>query len=102
MKRIIVGVLFVLLGLGFSFNLVAGDEHKGMHDTTTKVATADVEKVVDAGNKTCPVSGDPVDGKAFAVYKGKRYGFCCSGCDEEFQKDPEKYIKILKDRGDLK
>ena len=31
--------------------------------------------------------------KMFADYKGNRYFFCCSGCPEEFKKNPEKYTK---------
>ena len=51
--------------------------------------------VVDVKNKTCPISGNPVNGKDFIVYKGKRYGICCKGCDKKFMKDPEKYLKKL-------
>ena len=49
-------------------------------------------KVADAGNKLCPVSGDPVSGTSFVEYEGKRYGLCCSGCDKTFLSDPSKYI----------
>ena len=48
--------------------------------------------IVDAGNKLCPVSGDPVSGKNFVVYQGKRYGLCCPMCEAPFLKDPAKYI----------
>jgi YHS domain-containing protein len=44
---------------------------------------------------TCPVmkkdfevtSSTPV-----VEYKGKRYHFCCLGCEYKFMEDPEKYI----------
>ena len=26
-------------------------------------------------------------------YQGKTYYFCCGGCDSEFARDPEKYLK---------
>ena len=48
--------------------------------------------VTDAGNQTCPVSGKAVNPKVTAVYKGKRYAFCCKDCLKDFQKNPEKYI----------
>ena len=51
--------------------------------------------VVDAGNKMCPVSGDPVSGKNFVVYKGMRYGLCCPMCKKPFLKDPEKYLAAM-------
>lgn len=42
----------------------------------------------------CPVMGNPVDDittAAHSVYKGKTYYFCCPGCKDTFDKDPEKY-----------
>lgn len=49
-------------------------------------------RIVDVGNKLCPVMGGPVNGKDFVVYEGKRYGLCCPGCDKTFLSDPAKYI----------
>ncbi|MBI4711449.1 MAG: YHS domain-containing protein [Candidatus Omnitrophica bacterium] len=45
-----------------------------------------------AGNKLCPISGEPVSGTSFVEYEGKRYGLCCPGCEGMFLKDPAKYI----------
>ncbi len=51
-------------------------------------------------NKVCPVKGEEVDADAPTVeYNGKVIGFCCSGCDSKFQKDPEKYMKNLNEDG---
>ena len=52
---------------------------------------------VDAGNKFCPVTGEPVaaDLANTAEYKGKIYHFCCPGCKGPFLKDPEAYIKKI-------
>ncbi len=47
---------------------------------------------VDAGNKTCPVSGKAVNPKITAVYEGKRHAFCCKSCLKDFEKDPAKYV----------
>jgi YHS domain-containing protein len=47
----------------------------------------------------CPVMGDPIDKKFFVDYKGYRIYFCCSSCPEEFKKNPEKYMKKLRDSG---
>lgn len=41
-------------------------------------------KAQQAVNKTCPIGKEPIDGKTFANYKGKRIGFCCPGCDKKF------------------
>ena len=47
----------------------------------------------------CPVMGWDIDKSRFVDYKGNRIYFCCASCPEEFKKDPEKYIKKLKDSG---
>ena len=43
-------------------------------------------------NKVCLVSGEDIDSKITADYKGKTYAFCCKTCLKKFTKDPEKYI----------
>ena len=55
--------------------------------------------IVDAGNKLCPVSGDPVSGTEFVVYQGKRYGLCCPMCEKPFLSDPEKYLSRMEAKG---
>lgn len=58
------------------------------------------EKQYDAGlQSTCPIMGSPVDKKEAEEegltreYKGKKYYFCCEGCPEKFDRDPESYIE---------
>jgi len=36
----------------------------------------------------------------FADYQDKRVYFCCPGCVQTFQKDPEKYLKRIVDKGE--
>jgi YHS domain-containing protein len=53
-----------------------------------------------AAQTTCPVMGGTIVNKElFADYKGERVYFCCMACPEQFAKDPEKYIKKLKEMG---
>jgi YHS domain-containing protein len=47
----------------------------------------------------CPVLAGNIDKNVYADYKGKRIYFCCKGCDDEFKKDPEKYLKKLQEEG---
>jgi YHS domain-containing protein len=47
----------------------------------------------------CPVLGGKINKNVYADYKGQRIYFCCAGCDKEFKKDPEKYLKKLRDQG---
>jgi YHS domain-containing protein len=46
-------------------------------------------------NKKCPVEGGDVDPEATIQYKGKTIGFCCAGCDKDFEKDPAKFMAII-------
>jgi len=47
----------------------------------------------------CPVLGGKIDKKVYVDYQGKRIYFCCQGCEAEFKKDPEKYMKKMQDQG---
>jgi YHS domain-containing protein len=47
----------------------------------------------------CPVRGDTIDKNVYVDYQGKRIYFCCKGCDADFKKDPEKYLKKMQDEG---
>ena len=44
--------------------------------------------LVDLGNKSCPATGDEVDGETWSEWNGLRVGFCCAGCVEKFRKEP--------------
>jgi YHS domain-containing protein len=48
---------------------------------------------------TCPVLGGNVDKNIYVDYKGQRIYFCCKGCDEEFKKNPDKYLEKMKSQG---
>jgi YHS domain-containing protein len=48
---------------------------------------------------TCPVSGEKLGemGKPFTfVYKDQEVKLCCKGCKKDFDKDPEKYLKVIR------
>jgi YHS domain-containing protein len=47
----------------------------------------------------CPVLGGSIDKNIYVDYKDQRIYFCCKGCDEEFKKDPEKYLEKMKAQG---
>ena len=47
----------------------------------------------------CPVLAGNIDKNVYADYQGKRIYFRCTGCDAEFNKDPEKYMKKLQEEG---
>lgn len=51
--------------------------------------------------KTCIISGDTLGGDMgppyVFVYKGQEIKFCCPGCKKDFLKDPDKYLKKIKE-----
>jgi YHS domain-containing protein len=75
-----------------------------IHTHTEDQKTADVN--VSSGNKvlgpqkTCPVMGGAINKKLYVDYKGQRIYMCCPGCTDAIKKEPEKYIKVLADRGE--
>jgi len=49
--------------------------------------------------KTCPVSGEKLGemGKPFTfTYKDQEVKLCCKSCKKDFDKDPAKYIKLIR------
>jgi YHS domain-containing protein len=40
---------------------------------------------------SCPVSGNPIDGKTFAMFDDQGVNFCCKDCPPKYGKDPAKY-----------
>jgi len=48
---------------------------------------------------TCPVSGEKLGemGKPLVfTYKDQEVKLCCKSCKKDFDKDPEKYIKLIR------
>ena len=92
MKRsaILTAVAAVLVGGG----VMVGAADAPKKGPTTKPSTTQPSKPV---NKFCAVEGKDheVDPKVTVNYKGKTVGFCCKDCIEEFNKDPEKYVKKM-------
>jgi YHS domain-containing protein len=67
---------------------------------TCSLSFAAADKAKDAKkpqpiNKKCPVEGGDVDPDATIQYKGKTIGFCCAGCDKDFEKDPAKFMAVI-------
>jgi YHS domain-containing protein len=66
-----------------------GHEKMAMVEKTVEAVAASLEQ------KTCPVMGAPINKELFVEYKGKKVYFCCSGCEDKFKAEPEKYIAKL-------
>lgn len=78
---------------------------KGCIETVKKDPAKYIRELEAAGvtltktQTTCPVLGGKIDKKIYTDYNGKRVYFCCSGCIQKFQNDPEKYLKKLETEG---
>ena len=50
--------------------------------------------------KTCPVSGEKLDGDMGAPYvfsyQGQEVKLCCKSCKKDFDKNPDKYLKVIR------
>ena len=81
-------VIFVMAGVF----LLAGCEKKSepAAPAETKVIVSEVIE-----QNTCPVMAGPINKELYTEYKGKKVYFCCPGCKETFEKEPEKYISKL-------
>ncbi len=51
--------------------------------------------ILDAAQVNCPVMGEKIDRKVYADYGGRRIYFCCQGCIDKFNRDPQKYVKQM-------
>jgi YHS domain-containing protein len=62
---------------------------------------AEKEKPIPYPLKVCLVTGDELGSMGAPpslVYKGQEFKFCCDGCPKDFNKDPEKYVKMLAEK----
>ena len=100
-------VLALIIGFFVTPTLVRAEGYESapmekMAETNTTTDNAsDDTKMVEVGNKICPVSGEKVEGKMGKgvpyAYNGKIYMMCCGMCNKDFDKDPAKYAKIAED-----
>jgi YHS domain-containing protein len=47
----------------------------------------------------CVIMGGKINKDVYVDYKGQRVYFCCAGCIKEFNKNPEKYLRMMKEAG---
>ena len=93
-------ILTALILTGFTFAAIPSVEAKSADESKAE-AKAAAPKVFSSPQKegtkaTCPVTGDQftiAKDTVHVEYKGKHVYFCCAGCKQTFDKDPEKYTK---------
>lgn len=69
----------------------------GCKKKSEPTAPAETKEIVSQAieQKTCPVMEAPINKELYTEYKGKKVYFCCPGCKEKFEKEPDKYIPKL-------
>lgn len=81
------------------------DEAEDASDALKKEA----EKIQDQAEKTaedlqsnaaieqtvCPVMGGKINPALYVEYQGEKVYFCCAGCPETFEKNPQQYLSKL-------
>ena len=85
---------FGMLGAGCKQETPAPAVKPAPTQTTVSAKTAAPEEF-EIAQKFCPVTGEPINPKIYADYKGWRVYFCCSMCPATFRADPEKYLRIV-------
>ncbi|MFC1569721.1 hypothetical protein ACFL4L_05765, partial [bacterium] len=57
-----------------------------------------VEKVENL-QTVCPVMGEEINKDVYVDHEGSRVYLCCQACVDAFKKDPDTYLKKMKDAG---
>ena len=47
----------------------------------------------------CPVQGGKINKELYADYQGQRVYFCCPACIPIFKKNPEAYLRKMREQG---
>jgi YHS domain-containing protein len=81
--RIMKVLLVVVLMLGLAGGVALAKEEGGKGKPQT----------------VCPVMGGTINKELYVDYQGQRVYFCCPACVEPFKKEPEKYLKKMKEQG---
>ncbi len=85
--------LFMVGGLLLGNNLLANEGHHTAQATSVKKAMVKQQT-------NCPVmKANKINKKLYVDVKGKRIYVCCKGCLPMVKRNPEKYLKQLKQSG---
>jgi YHS domain-containing protein len=94
-KRIIAGILVAIAVI----SILATGCNDGTNSVANSTNSPSATPLKPDLLTTCPVTGDPLGsmGTPYVLdYKGQEVKFCCAGCTNDFFKDPEKYMKIIR------
>ena len=95
---IVVGLAAVLSGCGSRSSQEEQKPTSSPEAITDSTELSDADAALAKQQGVCPVGGDTLGamGKPYKVtIQGKTIFLCCSGCEEELRKNPEKYLSKL-------
>ncbi len=84
---ILLGALFLT---AFSLN---GCKKEPEPTVPAQAVEAEVPDIIE--QKLCPVMAGEINRELYTEYQGKKVYFCCPGCEEKFNAEPEKYLDKL-------
>ena len=58
-------------------------------------STPEPVAIVFATDQVCGMTVDPLTAMHKSIYGASTYWFCCAGCQAEFDKDPERYLRTV-------
>ena len=88
-------IVFALAGLLLFGLVLNGCKKKTEPAPEPAPAQAPEVEAVAGEQTTCPVMGGAINKDYYTEYQGKKVYFCCPGCKEKFEKEPEKYLEKL-------
>lgn len=86
--------IVILIAIIATAGLFASNAVYAASEDASGSVQQEASAITDVGNKICPLTGEPVDGKTYAEYKGRRYGLCCPECGSNFWQDPDTYSML--------
>ena len=93
-KTITTAMLLSLIFAGISYGQCCGSSTKKASKNAKKQAC----KVKDQEN--CPVKGKTVDKNIYLDVKGKRVYVCSKSCLASVKEDPDKFLKVILEKGE--
>ena len=89
-------IMILLASLSLVVLILAGGCKKSEPEGPSGTVPEVKDVAAAAGEQTmCPVMGGAIDKNIFVEYKGKKVYFCCPGCKDKFNEEPEKYLAKL-------
>jgi YHS domain-containing protein len=89
-------MISMILALALAFPsaraVLAADTTQGLQDKSGTMQTGTQQTA-------CPVLGGKINKNIYTDYQGQRIYFCCPACIDVFKKNPEAYLKKMREQG---